>query len=56
VAQRGGKAFNQDSARQAYLRTLKGLSDQAALKVLATGFVVRNDPVAFKLSVTLGVT
>lgn len=41
VAQRGGKSFNQTSARQAYLRTLKSLTEKGVLKVLASGQVIK---------------
>jgi hypothetical protein len=41
VAQRGGKAFNQASARQAYLRTLKSLSDKHLVSLLSSGMVVK---------------
>jgi hypothetical protein len=40
-AQRGGKEFNQASARQAYLRTLKGLADKGLLALKANGFVTQ---------------
>jgi hypothetical protein len=44
VAQRSGKEFKAGTARQAYLRTMQTLSDKGVLKLLANGFVVRNEP------------